>query len=221
MEGVLPFASNAPCTRQACGYAPKLSDQNSPSTEPREPPARRADCWRRACAVRRAAGQEVSRGGVSGYKGGSVALRAALGGRRATCEELRQIVVSATSGRTQRRHTSTRHVGSYDTPCHSPDRLKGHAWIGAEDGSMLDVVGAELLLVGAGSGNETGALCACTGVLPCRNWPCYRDGHITTRSAHTCLPSCSRAARRAGCGAAGDLQRGGRRHCAAEGARRD
>lgn len=30
---------------------------------------------------------------------------------------------------------------------------------------MLDVVGAELLLVGAGSGNETGAVCVRSGTI--------------------------------------------------------
>ena len=36
-------------------------------------------------------------------------------------------------------------------------RLEGHAWIGVDDGSMLDVEGAELLLVGAGADDVVGA----------------------------------------------------------------
>lgn len=37
-------------------------------------------------------------------------------------------------------------------------RLKGHPWIGAEDRSMLDVEGAELLLVGASRNDPAGTV---------------------------------------------------------------
>lgn len=60
-------------------------------------------------------------------------------------------------------HPTTARINTSPPSTVTPQRLKGHAWIGAEDGSMLDVVGAELLLVGAGSGNETGAVCVRCG----------------------------------------------------------